>query len=172
MSERVLIFLDVDGVLNSMRSIVAYRNCRTEHLDQIAIRLLDRLCEALAEAGLEPEVVISSTWRMLFKRKSWWNELFAGHDCTAVRVVGATGELWDNEPNRRGREVAQWLAKHAPDARWVALDDDRDFLPDQPLIWIDPDVGLQIGDIDAAYRALVGQPMPHLPRIIRAPATA
>jgi hypothetical protein len=45
------------------------------------------------------------------------------------------------------------------------LDDDSDFLPYQPLVLVDGDVGLQIADIQQAYKAVTGQDMPGLPRI-------
>jgi hypothetical protein len=162
----VYLFLDVDGVLNSMRSIVAFRDCREEHLDQVAIRLFDRLCLALSENGHTPRVVISSTWRMMRPRISWWNDFFASRGCAGVSVVGCTPVFQDNEPNRRGREVARWMKERAPGAFYVCLDDDSDFLPNQPLVLVDPDYGLRVCDIDAAYRALTGEPMPGVPRII------
>jgi hypothetical protein len=166
---KALIFLDVDGVLNSMRSITAYRDCRADHLDRVGVLLLDRLCGALTEAGWAPEIVISSTWRLMYPAMGWWRALWERYECKHIVMRGKTPDFHDNGPNRRGREVAEWLrafqGSHCG-APYVCLDDDSDFLPGQPLVWVDPDVGLQVADIDAAFRLLTGKPMPGIPRII------
>jgi hypothetical protein len=47
-------------------------------------------------------------------------------------------------------EVEEWLKVNAPGAaRYVCLDDDADYLPGQPLVQTDADIGLQDADIDA-----------------------
>lgn len=154
---RALIFLDVDGVLNSIRSMIAYQSGR--EFDAVAVRLLDRLCIKLTDAGKSPEVVISSTWRILHPRIRWWTDLWAHYGCIAIRTVGMTPDFGDNEPNRRGREVLKWMQTNGAGDPYVCLDDDSDFLPGQPLVLIDHSFGLQVAHINEAFRVLTGPEM-------------
>lgn len=149
---RAVIFLDVDGVLNSLRSCVALGGYKATQLDPVAIGLLEFLCDCLASAGRSPEVVISSTWRKKHRDLSWWNDLFARHGALNVRVVGFTPDLG----GPRGREVAAWIADNAPGVPFVCLDDDSDFEPGQPLILTAHVGGLHLGDVDEAFRILTG----------------
>jgi len=162
---RVVIFLDVDGVLNSHRSAIAYGGFRDKDLDPVAIKLLDRLARKLIEAGFRPEVVISSTWRLMRPQLRWWEDLFDHHGCVALRVVGITPEFGDNEPQRRGREVAAWMEQFGGGAPYVCLDDDSDFLPGQPLVLTNHLHGLEVEHIAEAFRLVVGREMfdPPLP---------
>lgn len=156
---RCIIFLDVDGVLNSLRSTLAFGGCgKPEQLDQVAIGLLRRLVRELQADGWSPGVVMSSTWRLHLPDISWWTG-FLG-----VSVVGCTPEL-GHATARRGHECLEWLVRNAPDAPFVCIDDDADFLPDQVLVQTKFEDGLQIGHIDAAFQAITGKPMPGLPRI-------
>ncbi len=151
----VYIFLDVDGVLNSLRTCVAFGGYKTEHLDPTAIKLVDHLCRAFTKAGLAPKVVISSTWRMKYPDPQWWAVLFAHHGCD-VTFVGITPDIHDIEPNRRGREILAWMTANAPGAAYVCLDDDSDFLPDQPLALTSHIWGLGLDEIDHAYHLVTG----------------
>lgn len=152
---RVLIFLDVDGVLNSLRSMVAFNGAGVDDLDVVAIKLLDRLCGRLSlEAFLAPEVVISSTWRIMRPRLRWWRLLWAQHGCEWVRTAGMTPVFSDNEPMRRGREIADWYGRKGNGDPYVCLDDDSDFLPGQPLVLIDHRFGLQVDHVNQAFALL------------------
>lgn len=151
------IFLDVDGVLNSLRTCVAYGSYRAERLDGTAIRLVDHLCASLARAGWRPRIVLSSTWRLKHPDMTWWEDLFGSHGCGATEFCGATDDFRDIEPNRRGREVAAWMAKNAPGEAYVCLDDDSDFLPGQPLVLTSHIWGLGCDEIDDAYHLITGQ---------------
>lgn len=163
---RALIFLDVDGVLNSLRSMIAYHGAGEKALDAVAIRLLDRLCVALTDAGYAPEIIISSTWRLMRPRIRWWTDLWAHHGCIATRTTGMTPSLSDNDPYRRGREIQQWLRAEGGCAPYVCLDDDTDFLPGQPLVWVDPDYGLSADHLADAYSLITGEIMPHHTRTL------
>lgn len=156
-SRPAYIFLDVDGVLNSLRSCVAFGGYKTEHLDTTAIRLLGHLCRKLSDEGLDPAVVLSSTWRMRHPHPDFWHSLFSAHGCGHVRFVGCTPDFHDIEPNRRGREIAAWMADNAPGAPYVCLDDDSDFLPDQPLVLTSHLWGLGCDEIDEAFHVLTGK---------------
>ena len=53
-----VIFLDIDGVLNSHRTAAAYRQVLMRRLDPVAVAMLYRM----VKFG-EAKIVISSTWR-------------------------------------------------------------------------------------------------------------
>lgn len=115
-----ILFLDIDGVLNSTRTCVAFGGYPMElyHLeafDQVAIRLIRRLCDS---AGVQ--VVLSSAWRLT-------------HD---FKDVGKTLELpiIDRTPSlcgARGLEINAWLAAHPGVEQYAIIDDDPDMLPSQ-----------------------------------------
>lgn len=161
MLPRALIFLDVDGVLNGFRSLVAFGGYRAEHLDPVAIRLVNRLCVEVGKAGYRPEVVISSTWRMNFPNLAWWGDLWASHEAGAISTVGMT----DTDSGKRGEQVARWMAANGAGAPFVCIDDDSDFLPGQPLVKTSFESGLGVGHIASAFEVLTGQPATWAPRI-------
>ena len=124
-----LIFLDIDGVLNSVDSAVAYHNWlpkgtraqMEDRLDPVAVGLLRRLC---IEA--DAKIVVSSTWRMgrtgenfieIFRRHGW--DDFPYLDKTPVRHT------------ERGYEIQEWLDAHPEVTNYVILDDDSDMLDSQ-----------------------------------------
>ena len=115
-----VIFLDIDGVLNSVKTCVATGGYPMEltqrsGFDWIAIRLLQRLCDS---SGIQ--VVLSSAWRL-------------HHD---FRDVAKTFDLpiIDRTPSLlgcRGDEIQYWLDNHAEVTHYAILDDDSDMLPQQ-----------------------------------------
>lgn len=116
MSMRVL-FLDIDGVLNSTRTYIATGGypmelTDTAAFDWTAIKLLQRLCDS---SGVQ--IVLSSAWRKLN---------------TAEQVAEAFGlPVIDVTPcldGKRGEEIKAWLDVHTVEA-FAILDDDADMLP-------------------------------------------
>lgn len=124
MSRRVL-FLDIDGVLNSRRTHHAlgqYPMDLTElaHLaDPIAVRMLQRLCDS---AGVS--VVLSSAWRKSFPFKAIGEVL-------GLPIIDATCEGWTRGLTQRGEEIQEWLDRHLDVECWAIVDDDADMLPSQ-----------------------------------------
>lgn len=139
-----VIFLDIDGVLNSGRSFLAlshrmqdyprsedpyYAKITKSTIDEVSVELLNRV---LREFGAH--LVLSSTHRMHFedgpdKLAQIQTYLsFLGVD--GSRCVGYTPRL----NSIRGEEIAQWLdgsgvALGVTD--FIILDDSSDFLPEQ-----------------------------------------
>ena len=119
-----VIFLDFDGVLNSLRSTLALGGCSEHHLDPVAVSLVSRLARE-ADAN----VVISSAWRIgsdVLELRS----ILSGYSALlAARVIGVTpfGLAC------RGAEIASWMAKNPGDhnTSFVILDDDADMLDGQ-----------------------------------------
>lgn len=119
-----VIFLDFDGVLNSLRSALAFGGCGRHQFDAVAIDLVARLaCEANAN------VVISSAWR-IGQTVEGLRAILGKYSATlAGRVIGMTprgGEC-------RGADIARWLAENPNDHNrsFVIVDDDADMLDGQ-----------------------------------------
>lgn len=120
-----IIFLDIDGVLCSMRSAaanngypVALNAMHWDKFDQVAINLLK---QAIRHTGAS--VVLSSNWRndVNIQALEWR---------LGIRIEDVTREEFKkDEP--RGAQIRDWLAVHPEVERYAILDDDEDFLPNQ-----------------------------------------
>lgn len=123
-----ILFLDIDGVLNSTRTCVAFGGYPFElsqigAFDQVSIRLLQRLCDS---AGVQ--VVLSSAWRLS-------NEPKAAADALGLPIIDRTPYI----PGPRGGEIQDWLDRHPDVERYAILDDDADMLPTQLLSFVRTD---------------------------------
>lgn len=132
------LFLDIDGVLNSERTVFAYKKLvHAGHIkhdillglntksffDPIAVLLLKT-----AQEQIGFKIVISSTWRYslgvsdfvaMFKEYEW--------DTEGV-IIGKT----DTEGPNRGSEIQRWLENHAKyPYNYCILDDSSDMLDAQ-----------------------------------------
>lgn len=120
-----ILFLDIDGVLNSTRSCVAFKgyplNFSAEHLgrfDWVAIGLVRKLCE---ETGAQ--IVLSSAWRQNFRAEVVGREL-------NLPIIDVTP--WSSEPETvRGHEIKAWLDQHPEVNQYAIVDDNSDMLPEQ-----------------------------------------
>ena len=129
---RKLIFLDIDGVMNSLRS--ARANYDKAHrlqvnvydfFDPIAVRELNRICKRHY-----PDIVISSTWRRVrpylqdfqLLRDHFASQGFKYPDCIIDRTPIMNVE--------RGHEIQAWLINNCKGqtVKIVILDDNRDMV--------------------------------------------
>ena len=117
-----VLFLDVDGVLNSERTRIAFGGYPGDFsavdmgkFDHAAINMVRALCR---KADLS--VVVSSAWRIAFG----WDEIGKALD---LPTIGQTPRL----PGARGHEIAAWLAEHPEVESYAILDDSGDMLPEQ-----------------------------------------
>jgi hypothetical protein len=156
-----VIFLDIDGVLNS----AAFFASGPHGFGDIDPGAVARLQQLLARSGAE--VVISSTWRLVCSPAELRARLAAQgftHDlrgCTpevphrAASILGAF-----HFP--RCEEIRAWLAAQTvPPERFVILDDAElepaDLAELEPcFVRTDPQRGLQDEDVEAAVRILEG----------------
>lgn len=115
-----VIFLDVDGVLNS----VAYDRQRGEsdgNIDKTRLPLLRRLVD---ETGAV--LVLSSSWRRHWEKDpaacdATGRELCATFAAAGLAIYGKT-PIFKKAP--RADEVRAWLAKHPEVQSFVIFDDD------------------------------------------------
>ena len=137
-----VLFLDIDGVLNSHRSCLALGGISHDaspdgltQFDPLALAMVRGLCRG---AGLS--VVLSSSWRIL----NDWRELGPQ---LGLPMIGATPRL----AGARGNEIAAWLLDHPePVEAYAIVDDDGDMLPDQLPRFVQTrhTEGLLFGDVE------------------------
>lgn len=138
-----IIFLDFDGVLNSLlfceklsaettssawqeRLAASGGSTATrEMIDPAAVARLNRL---IAETGAE--VVVSSSWRKIFDIQTLQEVLnkkgFKGYIIDVTPDLSCEPIYTPNQRRERGYEIARWLRDNAPDAEYVVFDDDGD----------------------------------------------
>lgn len=117
-----ILFLDIDGVINSTRTAVAsgigypHDLDRMDLFDVTALGLIRKVC-ALGNVS----VVLSSTWRLHFGHHEVANAL-------DLPIIGSTANL----RKERGHEIHKWLEENKDRVECYAIvDDDSDMLPYQ-----------------------------------------
>lgn len=125
-----ILFLDIDGVLNSTRTAIANRGyphdfspeCRPM-FDEVAVSLIRGLC-----AAGDVKVCVSSAWRIGRTHE----EIGRGLD---LPTIGMTPSL----PGCRGLEIGAWLREHPEVTHYAIVDDDADMLPEQESCFVKTD---------------------------------
>jgi hypothetical protein len=126
-----VLFLDIDGVLNSARSCLASRGypltlepSHLEKFDWVAVALVRRICETTGA-----KIVLSSMWRLHLPHDQIGKAL-------DLPIIDATPYLGVH----RGHEIAAWLARQQPaPERYAIVDDDGDMLPEQMSCFVHTD---------------------------------
>jgi len=114
-----VLFLDVDGVLNSAHDFKMHRGQEWIMIDPYKALLVYRILEATGA-----KVVLSSSWRGYPKGEA-----------DVVKMIGH--ELHDRTPrgsekgHERGYEIQDYLEAHPEIERYAIVDDDRDMLEEQ-----------------------------------------
>lgn len=126
----MIIFLDFDGVLNSIswykrrekKKHATRLEFKLHEFDPECIELLNKLCQ-----DINAKVVISSTWRIdgLDACRNYLS-LSGG----TFEVIDITGQ---SQSRHRGLEIEKWLTDNKPNdfLEYVIIDDDDDMLPSQ-----------------------------------------
>lgn len=131
-----VIFLDIDGVLNSVDSMVAFfkwmpkgtRIQMEDRLDSVSIGLLRRVC-----IKTDAKIVISSTWRM-GRTIEDFVDIFARHGWDNFPIIGMTPigcKIAEITFRTRGHEIQDWLTHHPEVTEYIIIDDDSDMLESQ-----------------------------------------
>ncbi len=156
-----VIFLDIDGVLNSAQSAHMYhvewieagkpigrQALREDEICPIAISNLRYVLEKCPEV----HIVVSSTWR-LGRSVEELKDLLFKWGIAKERVVGRTpalyvphgerhapNDIWPEgfQPTRelpRGLEIQDWLDKHPEVTKFAIIDDDSDMEHLMPFLF-------------------------------------
>lgn len=168
---RPVLFLDIDGVLNSAEWMRAghmrpHRGPRQSSFDPAACARLERV---LRTTGAQ--VVISSSWRITHTTDAIESMLRERGAVSAV-VIGETPRLGATRRHpadggsttfgrtQRGDEIAAWLRKHPEVTRWAIVDDDNDMGALRGrLVRTSWARGLEEVHVDALIRALAADPV-------------
>lgn len=119
---RKIVFLDIDGVLNSMDYFGRTKDCKgyTE-INPEKVKLLKEIIDRTGA-----EIVLSSTWRDLGKRKNEPEHPMYTYLTDTLREYGM--KIIDYTPyigQDRPKEIKAWLNNQQDkDVRFVSLDDD------------------------------------------------
>jgi hypothetical protein len=145
-----VLFLDIDGVLNSHRTCYAtggfphgFEDHQKPRFDWVAVALIRRLCE-----GEDASIVLSSSWRIIH----------SVHDC----ANGLDLPIFDKTPSLpgvRGEEIQDWLNRHPEVEQYAIVDDNSDMLASQMdhFVQTSHQDGLRYSDYQALQRILRGQ---------------
>lgn len=137
-----VLFLDIDGVLNSHRSCFALGGISHDaspsgltQFDPIALAMVQGLCRG---AGLS--VVLSSTWRI----HRDWRDLGPQ---LGLPIIDRTPRL----SGVRGTEIKAWLDANPGVESYAIVDDDSDMLEDQMPRFVQTrgTEGLLFADVEA-----------------------
>lgn len=154
-----LIFLDIDGVLNSQahydfRGTKSGRLRREELLSKhkgivgvelvmLDFSLVKKLCSFVVNNRCK--LVISSTWREGHE-SSHFESLFrlCGADVPDGTVIGCTPILDHIDSQKRGHEIEQWIKDNNYNGNYVVLDDcdGGQFLSHQRLVQTEYSTGI------------------------------
>lgn len=122
-----VIFLDIDGVLNSIDTTLAFYGqlspAREDKLDPMSVGLLKKLCD-----NTSARIVISSTWRKLYSREEFLDifKSYGWHDFPFEDVTDNNNSCRQT----RGHEIQRWLDANG-NPEYIILDDDSDMLESQ-----------------------------------------
>ena len=119
---RKIIFLDIDGVLNSMDYFKQTKDCKgyTE-INPEKVKLLKEIVDRTGS-----KIVLSSTWRNLSKRKDESEHPMYTYLTDTLQEYGL--EIIDHTPyiaQGRPSEIKAWIdTQPDKDIRFISLDDD------------------------------------------------
>ena len=148
-----IIFLDVDGVLNSIRSL---REAQSKNKQSYScynypfdLTCLDNLSYLVRETN--SYIVITSTWRMAEKGKEVLLSKLKEYDLDN-RVIGYTKVL----QKERGEEIKEYLSRLDGNINFIIIDDDNDFKGlEEFLIKTNREIGLSSEDANIGIKKLL-----------------
>lgn len=123
-----ILFLDIDGVLNSGKYIISLAGGFDDpinQMDPVAVARLNTITDATGA-----KIVVSSTWRLAFKRHPTpldaITRCFRSYGITGD-IIGMTIDKANAVRNCRGKEIQAWLDdNHGQVDVFVIIDDNSD----------------------------------------------
>lgn len=123
-----VIFLDVDGVINCVRSKSRCMDCVGMDTDK-----LRRLQEIVNKT--DAKIVLTTTWKEHYEVGAYKQyETFAKYMNNRFRKFGlqVIDKVRDKRWSDRGEAILKWLDEHPETNQWLILDDQR-------FLWYDDD---------------------------------
>ena len=163
---RKVMFLDIDGVLNTGRWYSKMdRNTPKDKygyaFDPNAVANLKKIVD---ETGAE--IVISSSWKSFgfSELEEMWQDRALPGKLIDITPNSVSDEMLLNADldhmelfSIRGMEIKEWLSKHGKKvSHYVIIDDMDNMLQEQQphFVWIDPEVGITEGNAAQAIMIL------------------
>jgi len=131
-----IIFLDVDGVLNTPKLLKRFG---FDFIDPILVALVARIVKET-----EAKIVLSSTWRIEEKNKEMVRVALAEHgleifDCTPVITKSFSEGGW----TRRHEEIQSWIDQNTV-TKFAIIDDFDDANIEGSFFQTDENIGLTV----------------------------
>lgn len=151
-----IIFLDIDGVLNSQKFLDAGGNQKQTKFPEFVSKFIDCHAVSLLKQIVDAtnaKIVISSTWKNGVDRTpEWFVDLFN-------TICGIQFDVIDKTPlldTSRGEEIKAWLDNNHVDNFVIIDDDGNDFLDEQKhkLVQTTFENGLTEKEVDEAITIL------------------
>jgi len=128
-----IIFLDIDGVLNTHNHLVKQVEQDSINSYQAQFNFCPESLANLKQIVEETDakIVVSSTWRISYRcvyddpHRKFWKAIIKNLASIGIhkRIIGITPSLKDTRI--RGEEIKAWLSNHQVD-NFVIIDDDSD----------------------------------------------
>jgi hypothetical protein len=153
-----VVFLDFDGVMNSKMWFethheelkdLPFLERASKELDPQLVARVKRIVD-----DADAEVVISSSWRILHSAEQL-GDILTECGWFMPPIIGVTPRAIPGPySTERGVEVNMWLTEKKFRGAHVILDDGTDFLPGQPLVQTEWEIGITEEDVDRALKIL------------------
>jgi hypothetical protein len=144
-----IIFLDIDGVLNSWQNGYYFGN-RINKLNEGTGKCEDELCpicvsnlNILMESCEDVDIVISSTWRQTFDIETLKNIFRRANFLYPEKIIDYTDtdkKFSQEFGSARAEQIKRWLEKNDSVDRYAVLDDC--YLPIDNFFHVDQRIGL------------------------------
>lgn len=156
-----VIFLDVDGVMNSKqtREKEKLKAGQTSGIDPV---LLGRIAKIVKEAGDSDRtfIVATSTWRL---EPDKWEEMTKALESKNLQLLDRTQDLESLGKGDRVTEIREWLIdnvfRHI--TSWIVIDDldlirMNDKLPRDHFVHTNDDIGITEEQVEEAVKKIMG----------------
>ena len=161
-----IIFLDIDGVLNTnwWYSQMDRNTPKDKYGYAFDPRSVANLKKILDETGAD--IVISSSWKSfgLSELEDMWQDRGLPGKLIGITPNSVSDEMLLNADldhmeifSIRGMEIKEWMGKHGKKvSHYVIIDDMDNFLPEQKshFVQTDPEVGITEEDANMAIKIL------------------
>ena len=134
-----IIFLDVDGVLNTPKLIKKFG---FDFIDDILVALVARIVRET-----DAKIVLSSTWRIQEKDKNLVVQSLAQHNLTlhdSTPVIERSGGWESGGWVRRHEEIQSWLDQNPNVQKFAIIDDFDDANIEGSFFQTDENIGLTV----------------------------